>query len=625
LKSPNNRAGRKISEYFKSQQEPGQRKPGSSDNEGDTNGKGNNTYLYENYPGAICTHDSNSSNAYSVSHPVDTGSQTIMTGSNIQQLESRASLMPPPSDSAAVIEEMKRANDQLHSQFKERESTLARDNEKINQKYGECQAELKTLLLEKASQFSKSSRERCNNNKLRLGQYTTKRSGAHFNDEWNNGYAFREHQQRVERFKQAKEGLENEQKLLRQKRRMVNGPTPKKENKKNDDSNHVSPTVPDPQGLHELEEILKIKALAIKKEEIEIQAEIDQLQQECQLHMRETKRIQAEDDSRFKDNPSLKNGRYLLLNLIGKGGFSEVHKAYDFHSQKYVACKVHQLAREWKDEKRTNYLKHAVREYEIQKSLNHPHIVSLYDVFEIDQMSFCTVLEYCHGNDLDFYLKQHKSLREQEARCIVMQVVSSLFYLNRKKQPVIHYDLKPGNILLYGKGDFIGNLKITDFGLSKIMEEQHSDGGMELTSQGAGTYWYLPPECFTESPKISSKVDVWSVGVIFYQCLYGKKPFGNNMPQDAILRCNTILKAKEVEFPAKPHVSPEAKSFIRRCLEYRADLRADVLQLAEDSYLKQAPKRTKERPAPQHIADAPPSPTVFQSAGLNPAQTSNNS
>ena len=50
-----------------------------------------------------------------------------------------------------------------------------------------------------------------------------------------------------------------------------------------------------------------------------------------------------------------------------------------------------------------------MREYEIQKSLNHPHIVSLYDVFEIDQMSFCTVLEYCHGNDLDFYLKQHKS------------------------------------------------------------------------------------------------------------------------------------------------------------------------------------------------------------------------
>ena len=60
--------------------------------------------------------------------------------------------------------------------------------------------------------------------------------------------------------------------------------------------------------------------------------------------------------------------------------------------------------------KRLINLPESVREYDIQKSLNHPHIVSLYDVFEIDQMSFCTVLEFCDGNDLDFYLKQHKSM-----------------------------------------------------------------------------------------------------------------------------------------------------------------------------------------------------------------------
>lgn len=111
------------------------------------------------------------------------------------------------------------------------------------------------------------------------------------------------------------------------------------------------------------------------------------------------------------------------------------------------------------------------------------------------------------------------------------------------------------------------------------------DHGMDLTSQGAGTYWYLPPECFVVGktpPKISSKVDVWSVGVIFYQCLYGKKvclscllilptsffllsyfhsfqPFGHNQSQATILEENTILKATEVEFPPKPAVSFEAK------------------------------------------------------------------
>ena len=73
-----------------------------------------------------------------------------------------------------------------------------------------------------------------------------------------------------------------------------------------------------------------------------------------------------------------------------------------------------------------------------------------------------------------------------------------------------------------------GDIKITDFGLSKIMDSDNynPEHGMDLTSQGAGTYWYLPPECFVVGktpPKISSKVDVWSIGVIFYQCLYGKK------------------------------------------------------------------------------------------------------
>jgi tousled-like kinase len=60
-------------------------------------------------------------------------------------------------------------------------------------------------------------------------------------------------------------------------------------------------------------------------------------------------------------------------------------------------------------------------------------------------------------------------------------------------------------------------------------------------------------------PKISSKVDVWSLGCIFFQCLYGRKPYGHNQSQAAILENQTILKAKEIEFPAKPIVSDGAK------------------------------------------------------------------
>lgn len=126
---------------------------------------------------------------------------------------------------------------------------------------------------------------------------------------------------------------------------------------------------------------------------------------------------------------------------------AEVHKAFDLEKQRYVACKIHQLNKDWKQEKKDNYVKHALREYDIHKKLEHPRIVRLFDVFEIDTSSFCTVLEYCDGHDLDFYLKQHKCIPEREARSIVMQIVNALKYLNEIKPPIIHYDLKPGKPL----------------------------------------------------------------------------------------------------------------------------------------------------------------------------------
>ena len=66
------------------------------------------------------------------------------------------------------------------------------------------------------------------------------------------------------------------------------------------------------------------------------------------------------------------------------------------------------------------------------------------DDVDVVRVRFCTVLGYCEGNDLDFYLKQNKFLTEKEARSIIVQTVSALKYLNEIKPPVIHYDLKPG-------------------------------------------------------------------------------------------------------------------------------------------------------------------------------------
>ena len=81
-------------------------------------------------------------------------------------------------------------------------------------------------------------------------------------------------------------------------------------------------------------------------------------------------------------------------------------QAFDFVEHRYVACKLHGLNAQWSEEKKQSYIRHAVREYDIHKTLVHPHIVRLWDIFEIDHNAFCTVLEYCSGimHFLDHYI-----------------------------------------------------------------------------------------------------------------------------------------------------------------------------------------------------------------------------
>nr|XP_029711468.1 serine/threonine-protein kinase tousled-like 2 isoform X3 [Aedes albopictus] len=515
-------------------------------------------------------------------------------------------------------DELSRLSDEQKCQISAHQKVIEQHKSHINK----CIDVVKKLLKQKSNIEKKEARQKCMQNRLRLGQFVTQRVGATFQENWTDGYAFQELAKRQEEITAEREEIDRQKKLLMKKRPTNSESSRKRNNSSTSSSVAASSGVssgsastqlasslhngndntflkPDPvvssnttftiQEYYECDEILKLRQNALKKEDADLQLEMEKLERERNLHIRELKRIHNEDQSRFNNHPVL-NDRYLLLMLLGKGGFSEVHKAFDLKEQRYVACKVHQLNKDWKEDKKANYIKHALREYNIHKALDHPRVVKLYDVFEIDANSFCTVLEYCDGHDLDFYLKQHKTIPEKEARSIIMQVVSALKYLNEIKPPIIHYDLKPGNILLT-EGNVCGEIKITDFGLSKVMDEENynPDHGMDLTSQGAGTYWYLPPECFVvgkNPPKISSKVDVWSVGVIFYQCLYGKKPFGHNQSQATILEENTILKATEVQFANKPTVSNEAKSFIRGCLAYRKEDRMDVFALAKHEYLQ---------------------------------------
>lgn len=482
---------------------------------------------------------------------------------------------------AAERDELRAQVSQLSQHLDELRS-VANELESVQRKLSSAERDKSTLssalvkqVRELALQQRETAARRCAAQCDRLGRVTVARTGTSLQEVWEDGAELRSVAERLNNVAAERESIERARKELAKTRK---APAP---------AGDMPPPQP-PATAHyvqEQEEIFKLRMQALRRDEAALLEERQRLESEKALLMRELRRARDENASRFKECRAL-NERYVPMQLLGRGGFSEVWKAYDLRAARYVACKVHQLHAHWSEARKSNYIRHATREYKIHSALVHPRVVRLHDVFEIDESSFCTVLEYCgDGCDLDSYLKLHRTLPEREAKSVMAQMLSGLLYLNLQPRRIIHYDLKPGNVLYHR-----GEARITDFGLSKIMEEDaNTIDGMELTSQGAGTYWYLPPECFEvgqQAPRISSKVDVWSCGVIMYQMLFGRKPFGHDMSQERMLRDQTILKSAAVEFPAKPSVSQEAKDFVRLCLTRDQADRPDIRTLAQHPYIR---------------------------------------
>lgn len=462
---------------------------------------------------------------------------------------------------------------------------------------GKSRKALEKLVRDKATQEAKEVRERLAADGARLGRITYARAGMRVVESWEEGFASIHLQTRRQALKEQKallqERLERANQIAervtsRQGKADENGSFENEEEDWEEEKWTVGGLVVRTRmDAMEAKESVRFHLDTVHLEEKKLLAEEAALNEEKGAHVRALKRVASEDASRFKARPKL-HDRYLLKLLLGKGGFSEVWRAFDLVELREVAVKIHQLDPRWSDSKKENYTKHVSREYEIHRNVRHPRIVSLFDVFEIDNNSFATVLECCDGTDLDTLLKNRRLLPERDARAILLQILSGMLYLSQPSKDgtrpgIIHYDLKPGNILF----DEFGDAKITDFGLSKIVDAADSSGGMELTSQGAGTYWYLPPECFMtdDSVRISNKVDVWSIGVIFYQMLFGRRPFGDGQSQDAILNDGTVLNAHAVSFPEKITVSEECKAFIQKCLTYDQSFRPSIAQLCQDSYI----------------------------------------
>ncbi|KRX09005.1 Protein kinase-like domain [Pseudocohnilembus persalinus] len=210
--------------------------------------------------------------------------------------------------------------------------------------------------------------------------------------------------------------------------------------------------------------------------------------------------------------PSKLGNKYIYseTDKLGEGAFASVYKGKQDITQEVVAMKIIKNYQQ-KLKKDQNLKKTLNSEIETQLLLRNKHIVDLLDYIE-DSRNIYIIQEYCDGGTLDKVLKERKQIDELEAKMIFMDLLEACWELYDKQ--IIHRDLKPDNILISQ-----GVYKIADFGFADKMEKQ--------TCSNMGTPLYMSPQQLNNQP--TKKSDIWSLGIIYYQLLYGYQttPWGH--------------------------------------------------------------------------------------------------
>ncbi|HKP14570.1 MAG TPA: protein kinase [Gemmatimonadaceae bacterium] len=207
-------------------------------------------------------------------------------------------------------------------------------------------------------------------------------------------------------------------------------------------------------------------------------------------------------------------GKYHILELVGEGAMGVVYKARDSVLDRTVAVKVMNDAIARQDELRTRFL----REAQAAASLQHPNVVSIYDLGEVDGHLYIA-MEFVQGADLEALMREHEPLSLQEKLDIAIDILSGLAYAH--KRGIVHRDVKPANIRIAEDG----RAKLMDFGVAHLTSSK-------LTSTGAslGTPVYMSPEQITGG-KSTPATDVFAVGAVLYELLTGCKPFDSQTLQ----------------------------------------------------------------------------------------------
>jgi eukaryotic-like serine/threonine-protein kinase len=215
-------------------------------------------------------------------------------------------------------------------------------------------------------------------------------------------------------------------------------------------------------------------------------------------------------------------GKYHILELVGEGAMGVVYKAEDSILHRMVAIKVMNDAIARQEELRQRFL----HEAQAAASLQHPNVVSIYDLGEVDGHLFIA-MEFVTGLDLEHLIDTKEPLTLQARLDIVIDVLTGLAFAH--KRGIVHRDIKPANIRVAEDG----RAKIMDFGVAHLANSK-------LTSTGAslGTPTYMAPEQIVGG-KTTPGTDIFAVGGVLYELLTGVKPFDGETLQNLFFKIIT--------------------------------------------------------------------------------------
>ena len=276
--------------------------------------------------------------------------------------------------------------------------------------------------------------------------------------------------------------------------------------------------------------------------------------------------------------------RYEVGALVGSGGMGKVYRARDRETNEIVAIKV-LLPDIAADPAMAERFKNELR---LARRITHKNVCRIYDFNRIGDVAFIT-MEYIDGESLRAHLRRLAPLSVDAARKLMQQIIDGL--REAHAQGVVHRDLKPENIMLDRDA-----VKIMDFGIARSLHAQAT-----TTSAFLGTPAYIAPEQAQGKP-VDQRVDIYALGLVFYECLTGRAAFSGNTPIEVALKQvnERPLAPRRIVAAVPAHI----EAIILRCLEKDPARRyASVEQLAQALTADSQPVL---RPTVKHTAVVPP-------------------